>query len=109
MKIVATKTATTASLLISLLTVEEILSAWIRDSSTLNLSTSALFSASRSSRFRERVLMITWFVPTTLVGCTFLSPVTSSTTGVTSESMVLISISSLKVTLVEVPPENSRL
>ncbi len=106
---VAITTATTASFFISLLTAAEMLSAVISASSTPKFSISALFKACRSSTVRVLVLMITSFVPATFCVWIPASLVMDSTTGTTLLEISSRLISSLKVTLVEVPPMKSRL
>lgn len=109
MQMVAMITAITASLFISELIVELIVSAVISSSLTPNFSTSALLSCSLSVRSSSLVLKITSLEPATFCTCTALSPVTLPNTGTTSASIADRSMSSLKVTLVEVPPTKSRL
>ena len=109
MQAVAITTAKIASLRISELIVELIVSAVIFSSSTPKFSASAAFIVSLSSTESVLVLIITSLVPLTFCACTLPSPVTSSITGITFSSISSIVISSLKVMLVEVPPLNSRL
>ncbi len=109
MQTVAMITAATASLFISELIVELIVSAVISSSLTPNLSASALLSCSLSDRFSSLVLKITSLEPATFCTCTALSPVTLPNTGTTLASIAARSISSLNVTLVDVPPTKSRL
>ena len=97
-----------ASLFISALMAPEMLSAMILDSSTPKFSTRAASRAWRSSTLKVLVLMMTSVVPATFwvwVSALFVTP---STTGTTSLEIRSKDISSLKVTLVDVPPLKSR-